>query len=48
LAGASRCPASTIEAQLRHAPAIAKPTFGQLLGVGVALLAWLLDRATRG
>ena len=32
--------------QLRHAPAIAEPTFGQLLGV--AWLAWLLDRSTRG
>lgn len=30
--------------QLRKAPAIAKPTFGQL--VGVAWLAWLLDRST--
>jgi hypothetical protein len=30
--------------QLRHAPAIARPTFGQL--VGVAWLAWLLDRST--
>jgi hypothetical protein len=30
--------------QLRKAPAIARPTFGQL--VGVAWLAWLLDRST--
>jgi len=29
--------------QLRKAPAIAKPTFGQLLGI--AWLAWLLDRS---
>jgi hypothetical protein len=28
--------------QLRHAPAIARPTLGQL--AGVAWLAWLLDR----
>jgi hypothetical protein len=31
--------------QLRQAPAIAQPTLGQLLGV--AWLAWLLDRSTR-
>ena len=30
--------------QLRKVPAIARPTFGQL--VGVAWLAWLLDRST--
>jgi hypothetical protein len=30
--------------QLRKAPAIAKPTFGQL--VGIAWLAWLFDRST--
>jgi Protein of unknown function (DUF3634) len=29
--------------QLRQAPAIAKPSFGQLLGI--AWLAWLLDRS---
>jgi hypothetical protein len=32
-------------AQLRHAPAIARPTLGQLLGV--AWLAWLFEGATR-
>lgn len=32
-------------AQLRHAPAIQKPTLGQL--VGVAWLAWLFERTTR-
>lgn len=31
--------------QLRQAPPIAEPTLGQL--VGVAWLAWLLDRSTR-
>jgi hypothetical protein len=31
--------------QLRKAPAIAKPTMGQLLGIG--WLAWILDRSTR-
>jgi Protein of unknown function (DUF3634) len=31
--------------QLRHAPAIPEPTLGQL--VGVAWLAWLLDRSSR-
>lgn len=30
--------------QLRHAPAIARPTVGQLLGI--AWLAWLLNRST--
>lgn len=30
--------------QLRKSPAIARPTFGQLLGI--AWLAWLLDRST--
>lgn len=30
--------------KLRHAPAIARPTVGQLLGV--AWLAWLFDRST--
>src|SRR5262245_47122428 len=29
--------------QLRHAPVIARPTFGQILGV--AWLAWLFDRS---
>ena len=31
--------------QLRQAPAIARPTVGQLLGI--AWLAWLLDRSTK-
>lgn len=30
--------------KLRHAPAIARPTFGQILGI--AWLAWLLDRSS--
>lgn len=33
-------------AQLRKAPAIARPTLGQLLGI--AWLSWLLDRSARG
>ncbi len=33
-------------AQLRHAPVIERPSLGQLLGV--AWLAWLFDRSTRG
>jgi hypothetical protein len=32
--------------QLRHAPAINKPTLGQL--AGIAWLAWLLDRSNSG
>jgi hypothetical protein len=32
--------------QLRHAPAIARPTLGQLSGI--AWLAWMLDRSNRG
>jgi hypothetical protein len=32
--------------QLRHAPAIPRPTLGQLSGI--AWLAWLLDRSSRG
>jgi hypothetical protein len=32
-------------AQLRHAPPIKNPTLGQVLGI--AWLAWLLDRSTR-
>lgn len=32
--------------QLRHAPAIQQPTLGQLSGI--AWLAWMLDRSTRG
>ncbi len=33
-------------AQLQHAPVIERPSLGQLLGV--AWLAWIFDRSTRG